>query len=178
MAPRSGYTQELADEICERIGCGETLNDILRSKGNVPTRMTVHRWLDKYPEFAIAYKAARDKGFDAIAESALEIADTPVSYVTVEDSDRFGRKTKRGDAVDHRKLQVWTRLQLLARWSPRYREANNVTVAGDAANPIAVNDQSAASRLATLLATAQARKERESDGMSPDPHPDDYSDLI
>lgn len=175
MGAPTTYTEAAASAICERMSLGETLADILRDEG-MPHRSAVYRWLNVNPSFAILFREARDRGFDAIAEEALHIADTPVYAVTIEDSEKNGRKTRRSDAVDHRKLQVWTRLQLLARWSPRYREANNVTVAGDPTNPLTINDQTAANRMAALLAVAEARKARKGDEpFEPEP---DYSDLI
>lgn len=175
MGRQSTYTEAKADEICARIASGETLSDICRD-AHMPERAAVYAWQEANPVFGQRFVRARDIGFDAIAEDAMRIANTPVTTIVVEESERFGKKIKRSDAVDHRKLQVWTRLQLLARWSPRYREANNVMVSGDAANPLVVNDQSAATRLAQLLAMAEARKSRTSDD-SAEPE-DDYSDLV
>lgn len=175
MGRQSTYTEAKADEICARIASGETLSDICKDS-HMPERGAVYAWQEANPEFAARFARARDIGFDAIAEDALHIANTPVAAIVVEESERFGKKTKRSDAVDHRKLQVWTRLQLLARWSPRYREANNVTLSGDAANPLVVNDQSAATRLAQLLAAAEARKSRTGDDSAE--APPGYEDLV
>lgn len=174
-SPKSAYTPESAAVICDRLACGETLSEICRDP-TMPGRKTVYDWLDAQPAFAEAYKLARDKGFDAIAEDALRIANTPVSFVVTEDSERFGQKTKRGDAVDHRKLQVWTRLQLLAKWSPRYRESSNVALTGADGGPLKVDDQTTAKRMAELMALAEARKSSQSDANLEEP--DDYSDLV
>lgn len=53
----------------------------------------------------------------------------------------------------------------------KYRDNSHVTLAGDADNPLSINDGTAATRLATLLAAAEARKRAQGDD-------DDLSDLI
>lgn len=113
-----GYRQHIADEICRRIACGETLRAICRDPG-MPDFQSVYRWAKKYPEFGADLARARDVGYDAIAEQAIEIADTPVIGEETTDSPQ-GVVIHRREMLGHRKLQVWTRLQLLARWSPRY----------------------------------------------------------
>lgn len=59
------------------------------------------------------------RGEDAIAADCLRIADTPmegVEFVTKADG---GVEEKRGDMLGHRKLQIETRLKLLAKWNPK-----------------------------------------------------------
>jgi hypothetical protein len=80
--------------------------------------------------FAAQIARARDQGADAIAEEALAIADTTVEGVTLTTDDR-GTKEVRGDMLGHRKLQVETRLKLLAKWSPKkYGEKIEQTING------------------------------------------------
>jgi hypothetical protein len=80
--------------------------------------MTVYRWRDAHPEFELRFARAREDGHDVIAEQALEIANTPVEGVVTEESDQ-GTKIRREDMLGHRKLQVETRLKLLAKWNPK-----------------------------------------------------------
>lgn len=97
----------------------------------MPAWRTVYDWRDADPEFAARIARARDSGFDAIAEEALEIADTPQEGIRVE-SDASGFKTVREDMLGHRKLRVETRLKLLAKWSPkRYGERVDVAHSGN-----------------------------------------------
>lgn len=110
-------TAEIKDEICRRISDGETLRSICREEDK-PTWVTIYRWLDLDPEFKLRFAHARDLGFDAIAEEALEIADTPMEGVKTEHS-AMGTKEVREDMLGHRKLQIETRLKLLAKWSPK-----------------------------------------------------------
>lgn len=116
------YTLALAEEVCERLSNGETLEDICRS-AHMPATRTVYLWTETHESFAADFARARTRGFDAIAADALRIANTPVEgieYVTKADG---GVEERRGDMLGHRKLQIETRLKLLAKWDPkRYGE--------------------------------------------------------
>lgn len=109
----------LQQRICELVAEGKTIAEIIREEPGMPkSRRTVHDWIVEDAEFAEAMNIARDAGADAIAEEALRIADTPLEGVETEISEN-GTKEKRGDMLGHRKLQVETRLKLLAKWHPK-----------------------------------------------------------
>lgn len=110
-------TAEIKDEICTRISGGETLRAICRESGK-PSWVSVYRWLELDHEFKLRFAHARDLGFDAIAEEALEIANTPCEGQIVT-SKEWGAEIKTEDMLGHRKLQIETRLKLLAKWSPK-----------------------------------------------------------
>lgn len=129
------FTKEAADEIVERLSAGEPLEWICRDE-SMPAVRTVSHWRKANADFDQAFLAARDHGFDAIAAGALNIADTPCEGI-VEKLERvpvYGNadkpeeitgyelqvvETRREDMLGHRKLQVETRLKLLAKWDPR-----------------------------------------------------------
>ena len=120
----SKYAPEVATEICQRLSNGEPLRQICRSE-NMPAWRTIYDWQYKDDTagarsvgLSAAIARAREIGYDAIADDALIIADTPVmgqkqvmgddkTYTTVE------------DMLGHRKLQIETRLKLLAKWNPK-----------------------------------------------------------
>jgi hypothetical protein len=114
----STYTQEAADEICERLSKGEPLAQICRDE-HMPAVRTVSKWKEAHPEFGADFARARDEGFDAIAADCLEIANTPVEGEETITKDDGRVEVKRGDMLGHRKLQIETRLKLLAKWDPR-----------------------------------------------------------
>jgi hypothetical protein len=60
---------------------------------------------------------ARDIGYDALAEECLQIADTPQFGQKQVMSDE-GATTTIEDMLGHRKLQIETRLKLLAKFHP------------------------------------------------------------
>lgn len=73
-------------------------------------------------------------GFDAIAEEALIIADTPHWGMT-ETTAPNGQTVTKQDMLGHRKLQIETRLKLLAKWDPK-RYGERLSLTGDKENPI------------------------------------------
>lgn len=68
------YTPEIAEEICFRIGEGETLLSICREE-NKPVRSTIYLWLREHKEFSDKYAQAREVQADTFADEAIEIAD-------------------------------------------------------------------------------------------------------
>lgn len=89
---------------------------------HMPGWVAVYRWLDEHPEFKERFACARKLGFDAIAEEALEISNTPVEGKRIKRSED-GHEETIEDMLGHRKLQIETRLKLLAKWDPsRYGE--------------------------------------------------------
>ena len=131
------------DEICEWLAAGKTLASYSRQPGK-PSVYSVYDWRAKDVEFAQRFARAREAGFDVMADELEQIAEQPSEHP---------------DDVAHRKLRVWTRLQLLARWSPRYSERSTVQVGGDPAGvPIQIDDAERVKRIESLLATAAARK--------------------
>jgi hypothetical protein len=124
------YSEELLTEICDRLARGETLRSICNSDW-MPEPSTVWLWRQDSKEVFERLARARHIGFDAIAEHSLEIADTPKEgVITTTDGD--GKVTeKRVDMIEHRKLQVDTRLKLLRCWDPsRYGDKVTVTSQG------------------------------------------------
>ena len=117
MARPSKRTPQVEDEICRRISEGETLRAICRDEEMPPWR-SVYDWISQDKAFAARFARAREVGADAIAEQALAIADTPEIGEEVEESES-GMKVRRADMLGHRKLQVETRLKLLAKWFPK-----------------------------------------------------------
>jgi hypothetical protein len=137
MGRKSTYSKKMADEICRRIAEGEPLRQICRDD-HMPAWQTVYGWIEAHADFAERIARARDMGFDAIAEEALEIADTPQIGETEETSED-GKKVKREDMLGHRKLQVETRLKLLAKWAPKkYGESIRQELTGANGGPVSV----------------------------------------
>lgn len=125
---RTIRTEAMVDEIIERVSNGEPLAQVLRSDG-MPGITAFYDWLNKDKELDERFARAREAGHDVIAVEALRIADTPVE----------GQRTKRtGDVVEittedmlgHRRLQVETRLKLLAKWDRRYADRQQVEHTG------------------------------------------------
>jgi hypothetical protein len=83
-------------------------------------RSTIHAWKAEDPDFAQAYEYARDLGWDRLASEAIAIADNVEAVVF----DREGVPHPNHAAVMRAKVQIETRLKLLAKWdSGRYGAA-------------------------------------------------------
>jgi hypothetical protein len=67
MGRPSSYTDEIADEICERIENGESLIKICEDD-HMPNRRTVLRWIDAIPDFASKHARAREAQGDHAAD--------------------------------------------------------------------------------------------------------------
>ena len=133
--------EALISEICARISTGEPLAQICRDV-HMPDRTVVYDWINQDESFSQRIAHARNLGFDAIADECLAIANTP--QVGVEEKVTPAVKNpqgdvvvpesievKRGDMLGHRKLQIETRLKLLAKWDPkRYGEKQQVEHSG------------------------------------------------
>ncbi len=75
MGRPSLFSQQLVDEICERISLGETLRSLCLDN-HMPDRITVLRWLKKHPEFRNQYTQARLDQADCFAEEIIDIGRT------------------------------------------------------------------------------------------------------
>lgn len=67
------YTEALADEICERLACGESLRRICSEPG-MPDKATVIRWLAKNASFRTSYTHARAVQADVWADEIHDLA--------------------------------------------------------------------------------------------------------
>jgi hypothetical protein len=159
----SKYTPELVAEICQRISTGEPLRQICRDE-HMPHWTQVYEWLSRDEGLSLQVARAREAGYDAMAEEALEISNTPrlgvkrvLNSGAGEDEDSV--TVTEEDMLGHRKLQIETRLKLLACWNPK-KYGNKVQHAGDAENPLKVEVQSEADAyLAVLLKNIELTKQ-------------------
>lgn len=109
--------------ICDDIAKGITLRSICRREG-MPSYITVYSWINGNDEYSKRFACARESGFDQIAEECISISDEHPRT-----TDNGG--TDSGD-VQHRKLQIETRLKLLAKWNPKkYGDKVDLNHAGE-----------------------------------------------
>ena len=131
------YTEDTAKAVCKRLEKGETLRSICRDK-SMPARSIVNRWLESDHEgFRDLYARAKEKGFDAMAEEMLSIADDG-SNDWMEKHHYAGDDTKalNGEHIQRSKLRVDARKWYLSKMAPkRYGDKLEVTGTG-AAQPV------------------------------------------
>lgn len=144
MGRTSTYSPEIVERICERLSQGEPLAAICREDG-MPGARTVYDWCEKDKDVAAVIARARDAGEEWLAAECLQIANTPVSGVIEKmepnkEGDLVVVERRREDMLGHRKLQIETRLKLLAKWNPKkWGEKVEQTHLGDASAPVVVS---------------------------------------
>ena len=73
MSRQTLYTDDLADLICERLMCGESLRQIC-SDESMPNRSTVMRWMASDDAFATKCARARDEQAELMDDLILDTA--------------------------------------------------------------------------------------------------------
>lgn len=130
MGAKTSYTQEKADSICEQLSEGIPLREICRQE-SMPAWRTVYDWAEANGEFGTAIARARTRGFDAIAEDCLVIADDTSKDTIIVGSDDNAREAANTEWIGRSKLRIETRLKLLAKWDPkRYGEKLDMNHSG------------------------------------------------
>jgi hypothetical protein len=118
------YTPDIARRICEQLSDGVPLRQICRENEGFPAWRTVYDWMWRDAELSTAIARARDIGYDALAEECLYISDN----IQMGKKKVFTSGAKEGedsvtvteeDMLGHRKLQIETRLKLLAKFNPK-----------------------------------------------------------
>jgi hypothetical protein len=93
MGRPTAFTEPLAVVICSRIAEGESLREIVKTKG-MPDRVTIYRWLLAHDDFRNLYTRAREDQADTYADEIIAIADEPPEVVAVTD--------KHGALIEHK----------------------------------------------------------------------------
>lgn len=124
--------EQIKDEIVDWIAQGKTLRDFCRQDG-MPSFVTVYDWLRDDKAFDLRFMRARDAGHDVIAEECAALADMEPLAVF----DEAGNKRYDPGSIAWRKMQIETRVKLLAKWNPR-KYGDRTVLAGDAEAPVAV----------------------------------------
>lgn len=113
----SKQKQQHLNDLCEWVSEGKTVREYCRQDG-APHWTTVYDWINESEEVTLRFARAKELGEEAIAQDVLMIADTPCEGQIITDD---GEKVtiRKGDMLGHRKLQIDTRLKLLAKWNPK-----------------------------------------------------------
>ena len=129
------YTEELANEICVRLGLGESLRKICLDE-RIPSMATVMTWLSRKPDFLEQYTRAREIQAETQFDELIDIVDQPpeLSYVTDKNGELVEVKFD-SSYVAWMKLRVDTRKWTAARMAPKKygeqktaEETNDLTV--------------------------------------------------
>ena len=119
MGRPSKYTEELAIEICTRLGLGESLRKICLDE-RMPSLASVMTWLTKKPDFLEQYTRAREIQAETQFDELIDIVDQPpeLSHITNKDGELVEVKFD-SSYVAWMKLRVDTRKWTAARMAPK-----------------------------------------------------------
>jgi len=123
MGRPSEFTQDVADDICERIAGGESLRAICETDG-MPNKATVCRWLAAHPQFSDQYTHAREMQADTLFDDCLAIAD--------------GSSNIAGEDIQDRKLQIDTRKWMAGKLRGKYSDKVKHVGGDEGDAPIAI----------------------------------------
>jgi hypothetical protein len=112
----SKRTPEIEHRIIEQLSKGKILISICEPD-DMPDRVNVYRWMENDTDFATRVREARERGFDAIAEECLKIADYSALDTLI--NEKTGNPHADQEWIARSRLRVETRLRLLAKWSPK-----------------------------------------------------------
>ena len=113
------YTEELANDICTRLGLGESLRKICLSE-NMPSLSSVMSWLTTKPVFLEQYTRAREIQAETQFDELIDIVDQPpeLSHITNNKGELVEIKFD-SSYVAWMKLRVDTRKWTAARMAPK-----------------------------------------------------------
>ena len=131
----STYSQAIADEICQRLSCGETLTKILKEK-NI-AQSVVWCWRKEHPDFQKAYAQARVEQQECWADEIMEISDDATND-TIKTED--GRERCDNEWVQRSRLRVDTRKWLMARiFASQYGDKTQTEISGKDGGPVVIS---------------------------------------
>jgi len=127
----------------------------------MPHWTVMYDWLAQDEDLSLRVARAREAGYEALAEEALEIADE-----RPEINELIDKKTGEVLNIDlssayiaWQRNRVDTRLKLLACWSPA-KYGNKVQMGGDPKNPLKIEVKTEAEQsLAELLKHAELKRQ-------------------
>jgi hypothetical protein len=129
MGRPSTYSDEIADEICQRLAGGESILQMCKDD-HIPPKSVIFQWLLREPRFQDNYARARGFWAESEFENMMQIADTVlVGEKTTTKADGKVEVTT-GDCVERAKLQVETRKWALARMNKRFTDRIDQRLSG------------------------------------------------
>lgn len=129
----SEFTEEIADEICDRISSGESLRRICSDEG-MPSKTSVFRWLYNNKEFCFQYARAREVQADSLADEILDICDDGSNDTY---TDEEGNVRVNTDVIARSRLRVDTRKWIASKLKPRvYGEKIQQELTGANGGPV------------------------------------------
>lgn len=114
MGRPSSFTQEIADEICDRISQAESLVKICQDE-HMPNCSTVFAWSHRDAEFSKNLARAREACADYISHQILDIADEQNKDWK---QGKYGLQVDK-EAIERSKVRIDTRIKLMQMLKPK-----------------------------------------------------------
>lgn len=113
------YNDEIAEIICGRIACGESVLAISKDD-RMPSQTAIYSWLYRHKEFAEKYARAREAQMDVMANEILEISDdTEKDTHTTTYGDGVERTSPNTEWISRSRLRVDSRKWLMSKLAPK-----------------------------------------------------------
>lgn len=147
MTGKTTFTQEVADNICQRLAMGESLRSICDDE-SMPSMSTVFKWLADVKPFSEQYARAREAQADALADDILSIADDARNDWMENNADGNMGWKENGEALRRSQLRIDARKWLAGKMKPKkYGEKLDLNHSG----AIDITEEAATAKLAALL---------------------------
>lgn len=143
--PRISFTEEIAEELCERLSEGESMRHICRDS-HLPNRRTVLRWMAERPDFASNIARAREGQADCLHDDMADI-----------------EAEIRSGALDPQaaRIIIWSKQWRASKLAPKkYGDKASMEVTGKDGGPIETRELSQL-ELARRIGFVFAKAERE-----------------
>jgi len=131
------FSQEIVDEICERIAEGESLRSICKNDPKMPAMSSVFKWLSENKDFSEQYARAREVQAESMAEEIFEIADDGSNDLMTITKKDYSYEMENKEVTSRSKLRVEARQWYLGKIIPK-KYGTKTTLAGDPDNPLIV----------------------------------------
>ena len=132
----ASYSEELFDEILERISTGESVASICDEE-KMPSQRSFYNWLNKDESLVQRYAHAREAQADAIFDDILSIADEARNdwmKRTGEDSEGWQLN---GEHIQRSKLRIDARKWMASKLAPK-KYGDKLQHTGDGGGPLQI----------------------------------------
>jgi len=128
------YTKDLADKICEKLACGESMRTVCKPE-SMPSMQTVFSWLRTLPDFLEQYTRAKQESADALVEEMIDIADDwSNDFMEIKKWDEY-YNVENKEVTNRSKLRVETRKWIASKLKPK-KYGDKLELWGDPDQPL------------------------------------------
>ena len=152
------YSTAMTSRILYRLMGGESIKAMTRDP-SMPSSATIYKWLHEYPDFAAAYKIARQAQAEHFAEEVVEIADELPVYRDAQGNvilDKEGKPTFDINLLKHNEIKIKARQWAAAAYNrKRYGQVKEVS---ENTEDVVTIEQTSSARLMEIINTLEQSK--------------------